>query len=167
VRSRMAPNLNFDRAQRDTGRRSLNLILESTTDNTNVAASRVVQFARRLGYSKQQCQDIELVVREVVANAILHGNHCNCNKHVLLTAKSRTAGLVICIQDEGEGFDPASVPDPLKAEGLQQESGRGLLLINAYMDEVVWRRSPGGMEVTLTKYSARRRATPCKHSQEA
>jgi serine/threonine-protein kinase RsbW len=155
----MAPRARSDQTQRNTSRSSVNLILESAPESTNLAALSVVQLAKSLRYNEEQCHDIELAVREVVANAVLHGNRRDRGKRIFLTAASEPSGLVIRVRDEGQGFDPASVPDPRQAEGLEQESGRGLLLIRASMDEVVWRRTPdGAMEVTLTKYPAGRQA---------
>ncbi len=157
----MAPRAHSGRTQRPAGRRKVNLVLESAADSTDTAARTVVQLAKSLHYTEEQCHDIELAVREVVANAILHGNRGDRSKRIFLAAASEPSGLVIRVRDEGQGFDPASVPDPRQAEGLVQESGRGLFLIKASMDEVVWRSTPdGGTEVTLTKYPARRRVAP-------
>ncbi len=137
--------------------RRLRAALQSTMCCANEAATLVIRFARRHHFRKQQCHEIELAVREAVANAVLHGNGCDPGKKVFLTAAVRPAGLVICVRDEGKGFDPAAVPDPLVSGNLMQESGRGLFLVKAYMDKVIWRPAPqGGMEIWLTKYSARR-----------
>ena len=58
------------------------------------------------------------------------------------------------IADEGEGFDPESLPDPLAPENLMRTSGRGIFLIRSFMDEFeIRRREQGGMEVTLVKYT--------------
>jgi serine/threonine-protein kinase RsbW len=139
----------------------VSLILESVPGSTDLAALNVVQLAKSLRYTEEQCHDIELAVREVVANAVLHGNRSDPGKRIFLTAAGEPSGLVIHVRDEGRGFDPSSVPDPLQAEGLVQESGRGLLLIRASMDEVVVQRTAdGGTEVTLTKYPAGRSPAP-------
>jgi serine/threonine-protein kinase RsbW len=144
-----------DEAKADSGR--LNVTLASRLESLDLAQSLIAQFAERAGYSKQQCEEIGLAVRESVTNAVLHGNHSDLNKEVFLTADMRAPGLVISIRDEGEGFDPASLPDPLVPENLHHESGRGLLLIKAFMDEVILRRAAlGGMELTITKYLSKR-----------
>ena len=164
----MASRVHSGQRQRETSPRKVKLTLESTTDSTNQAAGSVVPLAKRLRYNDEQCHDIELAVREVVANAILHGNRSDRGKRVFLTASGGPSGLVIHVRDEGEGFEPSSVPDPRQAEALMQESGRGMLLINACMDEVTWRPSPeGGMEVILKKNPAGGRATPGRNGKKA
>lgn len=135
----------------------LHAALQSDMCCANEAAAILIRFARKHHFRKRQCHEIELAVREAVANAVLHGNGCDPAKKVFLTAAVRPAGLVICVRDEGKGFDPESVPDPLGSGNLMQESGRGLFLVKAYMDKVIWKPAPqGGMEIWLTKYSARR-----------
>jgi serine/threonine-protein kinase RsbW len=163
----MARRTQTGHSPRDTGRNRVNLVLESTTGSTDLAALSVVQLAKDLHYTEEQCHDIELAVREVVANAVLHGNRQDPNKRIFLTAAADPSGLVIYVRDEGQGFDPSSVPDPLQAEGLAQESGRGLLLIKASIDEAVWRRTlEGGTEVILTKHPARPRPAPARNGQK-
>jgi anti-anti-sigma factor len=140
-------------SEEEAGAQRLNLTLESKVESTDLAESLVVAFAEGAGYGKRQCEEIGLAVRESAANAIFHGNHCDLNKRVFLTAERQSQGLVISIRDEGEGFDPASVPDPLAPENIARESGRGSLLVRASMDEVRWRRvAAGGMELTMVKY---------------
>jgi serine/threonine-protein kinase RsbW len=158
----MARRAHSGPSQRDARPHGVSLILESATGSTDLAALSVVQLAKGLGYTEEQCHDIELAVREVVANAVLHGNRSDPGKRIFLTAAGEPSGLVIHVRDEGQGFDPSSIPDPREAEGLVQESGRGLLLIKASMDEVVVQQTPdGGTEVILTKYpSGRRPAAP-------
>jgi serine/threonine-protein kinase RsbW len=135
----------------------LSLTLESSVESAGLAQSQIVHLAERAKYGKQQCEEIGLAVRESVANAVLHGNHSDVNKKVFLTAEMQPHGLVISIRDEGEGFDPESLPDPLITANLRRESGRGLILVKALMDEVILRRATlGGMELTMTKYLSRR-----------
>ena len=64
--------------------------------------------------------------------------------------------LEIRVRDEGPGFDPSRVPDPLAPENLCKSSGRGILLMRSLMDSVTFRRARGGMEVTMRKRHARR-----------
>jgi serine/threonine-protein kinase RsbW len=137
------------------------MALESTKETISRAAALVVHFAEKQNYGKQQCHEIELAVREAVANAVLHGNRCDSSKKVFLSAEMYPSGLVVHVRDEGRGFDPRCVPDPLIPGNLLQESGRGLFLVKAYMDEVIWRPAcVGGTEITLIKY-------PLKTSRKA
>jgi serine/threonine-protein kinase RsbW len=137
--------------------RRLELTLESKPESADLAESQVANFAARANYAKEQCEEIGLAVRESVANAVLHGNRCDPQKKVFLTASIQAHGLVIGIRDEGEGFTPESLPNPLVPPHLHRESGRGLLLVKTLMDEVIVRRAaPGGMEVTMTKHRSKR-----------
>jgi serine/threonine-protein kinase RsbW len=82
----------------------------------------------------------------------VHGNRLDLNKKVQLTAELNDTGLIVCIRDEGEGFDPESVADPLLPDHLLNESGRGLFLVKSCMDDVIMRRAGScGMEITLIK----------------
>ena len=69
-----------------------------------------------------------------------------------LNPETSKGKAVYVIRDDGPGFDPASLPDPLDPENLEKAGGRGLLLIRTFMDEVRFRRHPdGGMEIVLKK----------------
>src|ERR1035437_6112187 len=115
----------------------------------------ILQFwgRARASYGERILEDVSLAVRESVANAIVHGNRCDMSKKVILEAELTDDGLIICVKDEGEGFDPDSLPDPLLPDNLLQESGRGLFLVKTCMDDVKMRRAETcGMEITLVKY---------------
>jgi serine/threonine-protein kinase RsbW len=95
---------------------------------------------------------ILMAVREAVANAIKHGNHLDLSKNVHIEMDVVADTLAICIRDEGEGFDPAAVGDPLAPENRLKTSGRGIFYMRTFMDEVRFRRHPdGGMEIVLKK----------------
>jgi serine/threonine-protein kinase RsbW len=95
-------------------------------------------------------------VRECMVNAVVHGNRYNARKKVYLTVTRTADRLAIVIGDEGDGFDMNSLPDPLANENLLRHSGRGLLLIQAFMDEFQMRaREPKGAEVRMVKYLAK------------
>jgi serine/threonine-protein kinase RsbW len=133
--------------------RRLNLTLESRVESAELAESRIVEFSERAGYGERQCGEIGLAVREAVINAVLHGNRCDMNKKVVLTAELRGPELVICVRDEGEGFDPDRLADPLVPDNLLHESGRGFFLVKTCMDDVVVRKAANnGAELTMIKY---------------
>lgn len=86
---------------------------------------------------------IMLTLSEAVTNAIMHGNEEDPSKQVVVTASKQNNGntLTIVIEDEGKGFNPSSIPDPLKEENLLKEGGRGVYLIEEYADEVSYKNS--------------------------
>jgi serine/threonine-protein kinase RsbW len=97
-----------------------------------------------------------VAVRESVINAIRHGNRNDATKHVFVDFDSAlrdgAPGLLICVRDQGEGFDPESLADPLDPENLLKSGGRGVFLIRNFMDEVHLQRVPeGGMEIRMLK----------------
>lgn len=99
--------------------------------------------------------DFGLAVREAMVNAVAHGNAFDATKRVRLILDRRTDALKVTIVDEGAGFDLNQVPDPTTGENLLRQSGRGLLLIQAFVDEFMVKRSAsGGAEVVLVKYAS-------------
>jgi serine/threonine-protein kinase RsbW len=100
---------------------------------------------------------VNVAVRESVINAIKHGNCSDSRKRVHveftpLESAEIPQGVVIRVRDEGPGFDPAAVPDPLAPENLLKGSGRGIFLIRSFMDEMVLQRAAeGGMEMVMVK----------------
>ena len=87
-------------------------------------------------------EDIEIAVREALANAVIHGNRENPDKYIDITCRCTTNGDVsITVRDEGEGFDSHAVPDPTDANRQLLNHGRGLRLMRALMDEVSWEQN--------------------------
>ncbi len=95
-------------------------------------------------------QSVELALREALSNAMLHGNRLDARKLVHVRCCCECAeGVSIVVRDQGRGFDPRKVPDPLAVENLSAEHGRGIHLMKLAMDEVSFER--GGTEVHLRK----------------
>lgn len=126
--------------------------LESTLDSVDIAEKAVLQAGRDVGFPEEELQDLGMALREAMVNAVVHGNRYNLKKKVHLTVQRSSDGLVIRILDEGAGFDLAEIPDPLAEENLLRQSGRGLLLIQAFVDDFQMHRAPTqGTEVTIVK----------------
>jgi serine/threonine-protein kinase RsbW len=93
---------------------------------------------------------VDLAVREALANAVIHGNRLDRSKKVHLSCRATRKGcLDFVVRDEGRGFDPSSVADPLTDEGLLSGHGRGVYLMKAMMDVV--RFAKGGKQVHMRK----------------
>jgi serine/threonine-protein kinase RsbW len=101
------------------------------------------------GWTESEQFAIKLAVEEAVVNAVKHGNQMDPDKRVRIGYTITAARFDIRIADEGPGFNPADVPDPTTDEGVERPCGRGLLLINGFMDEV--RYHGRGNVVTMTK----------------
>jgi serine/threonine-protein kinase RsbW len=128
------------------------LTLASTLQSVDEAETAVVRAAQQAGLDDDEAQQIGMAVREVMVNAVVHGNRYNKKKRVHLDIDPSPTGLTVVIGDEGAGFDFNSLPDPLSPENLMRQSGRGLLLVRAFMDDFqVQPREGGGTEVRLVK----------------
>ena len=93
---------------------------------------------------------VELALQEAVANAIRHGCSGDKTKQLQCSVACDEKGeVVISVRDPGDGFDPATVPDPLTPQNILKPSGRGILLINGLMDEVLY--EDGGRELKMKK----------------
>jgi serine/threonine-protein kinase RsbW len=128
-------------------------VLDSTLESIDCAESAALEVARRAGLREATLEHIGLAVHEVVTNAIVHGNGSNAQKKVIVTV-SRTPGeLRVLISDEGNGFDPDCLLDPLSPQGLLEGSGRGIYLARTFMDEFrVQFDDVGGTTVTMVKF---------------
>ena len=136
--------------------RTIDQLLDSTLDSVDVAEEAVLKEAEEMGFDEDDLHKIGMSVRECMVNAVVHGNRYNARKKVHVMIQRTSVRLAIVIQDEGEGFDMAELPDPLANENLLRHSGRGLLLIQAFMDEFHIRpREPKGTEVKMVKILAK------------
>jgi serine/threonine-protein kinase RsbW len=86
---------------------------------------------------------------EAVNNAILHGNKSDPSKKVCLRCVVNSDSVVVSVKDEGKGFDPTNVPNPLDEQNLLKESGRGIFLIRSMMDRVEIRASEDGTTIEM------------------
>lgn len=133
--------------------RAVDVYLDSTLESVDNAEELVLDVARKAGFSEEELHKISMAVRETVVNAVVHGNRYSAHKKVHLSAAMEQDRLLITVADEGAGFDPDSLPDPLAEENLLHQSGRGLLLVRAFMDEFQVRKlNPTGAEVRLVKH---------------
>lgn len=135
---------------------TLELTLESSLESVDTAEEAVVREATEAGFEEDDLHKIGIAVRECMVNAVVHGNRYNARKKVQLKVARDPSRIAISIADEGDGFDPSAVPDPLASENLLRFSGRGVMLMQAFMDEFqVSPREPRGTEVKMVKYKAK------------
>ena len=135
--------------------RSVDQYLDSTLDSVDAAENAVLAVAEQIGFEEDDLHKIGMAVRESMVNAVVHGNRYSSHKKVHLVVSRGANRLRVKIADQGEGFELGALPDPLAEENLLRQSGRGILLIQAFVDEFQVRRgTPTGTEVTLVKYRA-------------
>lgn len=94
--------------------------------------------------------EVEIALREALANAVLHGCQCDPTKQVMVwVGCAESLGILVVVKDPGPGFNPASIPSPVVGENVYLNHGRGIFLINQLMDEV--RFENGGTEIHMLK----------------
>jgi len=131
----------------------LNMTIPADANAINPVVDGVLEIVRAMKCSPGKEFEIEMAVREALANAILHG----CNNDPTQTIQcivtcDESAELLVVVRDPGKGFEPARAPDPLSPEHLHSDHGRGIYLINQFMDEV--RFEEGGRAIHMVARSA-------------
>jgi serine/threonine-protein kinase RsbW len=128
------------------------LAIGSRFENIELVQVVLKDYLERLGMEDYDRDHVDLAVREALANAIKHGNAENPSKQVHVDLEVEGEEVVIRVEDEGVGFDPAQVADPLAPENLLKKNGRGILFMKKNMDEIQYGAGPGGgTMVTLRK----------------
>ena len=122
-------------------------------DIVQVVSDRMSTIA---GMEEDAIHWVSVAVRESVINAIKHGNKEVRTKHVIvefrLSPRERPNEFVVEVLDEGAGFNPDDVANPLDAENVLKSSGRGIFFMKSFMDDVTMARRPeGGMSVRMSK----------------
>ena len=110
---------------------------------------KLMLLIRKCGCVPEGDSDVEVALREALANAIIHGNHENPRKHVHVRCRCKPDEVSIAVKDEGRGFDVNNIADPTAPENIGSVHGRGIYLMKALMDEV--RFEEGGVVVQMRK----------------
>jgi len=136
-----------------TVERQLHLTIGSRFENIELVQMTIDETLRESGASEEHRHWIGLALREAVANAIKHGNRLEAGKRVVVGVWLGDAEIEIRVSDEGNGFDPGGVGDPLAPENRFRVDGRGIFYMRKFMDEVDYSFAPGGGTiVTLRKH---------------
>jgi len=127
------------------------MIIPSKPDQIQKVEQYAEKLANSIGFGEDEIDSLAIAITEVTANAIYHGNGSDPKKKVYVCFTTFDDSLTITIRDEGKGFDPQQIADPLHPENLLKDSGRGIYIIRALMDEVSFDFSKGGTEITMVK----------------
>ena len=128
------------------------LQLPSRLESVEKAAQEIDAFAREIGFDDEAIFAIDMAARESVANAVKHGNLLDETKSVEITLSNAPDGFEIVIRDFGAGFAIDEIADPTDPENLLKASGRGILFMRTFMDEVEWvNHNEGGTIVIMLK----------------
>jgi serine/threonine-protein kinase RsbW len=132
--------------------KSFHLAIGSRFENIELVQIVLKDSLERLGLDEDTLYWVDIAVREAVANAIKHGNRQDPGKRVSVDLSLDDQNLLIRIEDEGNGFDPGGVDDPLAPQNITKPNGRGIFYMKKFMDDVHYGSSPaGGTIVTLRK----------------
>ena len=127
-------------------------VIQSDSSEARVVHEAISAELQRCGFTEQATFAVKLALEEALVNAVKHGNECDCSKRITVRYAINSEKAAIIVRDEGCGFTPDEIPDPTTPDRLPLASGRGIMLMRAYMDEVAYRDS--GREVYLMKRRA-------------
>jgi len=117
-----------------------------------VVQTVLAQVSALVGFDEDAAHYLSVAVRESVVNAMKHGNKLDEAKRVEVSFTMRAGELEVMIHDDGAGFDPDTVPDPLAPENLLKAYGRGIFFMRQFMDDVSYSfPTKGGTVVTMVK----------------
>jgi serine/threonine-protein kinase RsbW len=125
-------------------------VIQSDACAAHRIRDHIAERLREGGYPERDVLDVLQALDEAMVNAIKHGNCCDSQKMLRISFCVDQDCFQICIEDEGQGFDPASIADPLSAECLEIPCGRGLLMMRHYMSEVSY-LEPGNAVMMVKK----------------
>ena len=134
----------------------VHLELQSTIDVLDDLQHVAEDVSRRAGLDEEAVHWTSMAVRECVINAITHGNKSDPAKKVFVdfSVQGRDGDrcLEVVVRDQGDGFEPSEITNPLAPENILNTSGRGIFLVRQFMDEVKFQPAPeGGTEVRMRK----------------
>lgn len=130
---------------------SYRMVIESDLKNVQKVEKITEKIAKHMGFAEDERDSLAIAVTEIVGNAIVHGNKKDKNKKVTLAFEYKKNSITVVIQDEGEGFNETEIANPLEPENLLKESGRGIFIVRALMDQVDFISTQKGMQVRLVK----------------
>ena len=129
----------------------LDIIVAADVNAISPIVQGVMEIIREMKCTAGKEYEIDLALREALANAIIHGCKGDLAKKVeCCVACDESRGMLIVVRDPGPGFDPAALPNPVVGQNIFSEHGRGIYLITQFMDEVRFER--GGTEIHMRKY---------------
>ena len=130
----------------------IEITISSRFENIELVQVIAEHLCENAGVDEDGSHWVGMAVREAVANAIKHGNKLDISKKVNATFDLDGTDLEITISDQGEGFDPDKVSDPLNPQNLMKTSGRGIFYMKTFMDQIRYSFRPGvGTSLQMTK----------------
>ncbi|MBW3538833.1 MAG: ATP-binding protein [Planctomycetes bacterium] len=110
--------------------------IPSDTARGQAVQERIISLLEKLNFPPRDVFGVRLALEEALVNAIKHGNGMDPEKNVHVRCRVNDVSAVVEIEDEGPGFRPETIPDPTAEENLEKPSGRGIMLMRAFMSDV-------------------------------
>jgi serine/threonine-protein kinase RsbW len=129
----------------------IEITISSRFENIELVQVIAEHLCENAGVDEDGSHWIGMAVREAVANAIKHGNAQDPAKQVHVDLFREGDEVVIRVEDEGAGFDPAQLNDPLAPENLLKPNGRGIFYMKSFMDDIHYEPGPGGGTVVILR----------------
>jgi serine/threonine-protein kinase RsbW len=137
----------------DNHREAIEVTIPSRTEHLSIVNRVTEEIADQLALGDEDKNALATAVIEAATNAIQHGNRNDVKKKVSVRYVVTPTKLEVIVKDQGSGFNPDAVADPLRPENLLRERGRGIFIIRAFMDQVRFtQQGKNGMIVRLVKY---------------
>lgn len=128
---------------------SFDIAIPSEPSAGSKVQDRIIALMEARKFSARDVFGVRLALEEAIVNAMKHGNGLDPSKNVHIRCEISDDRVFVSIRDEGPGFDPQDVPDPTEDENLDKPSGRGLMLMKAFMTSITYNET--GNEVRLEK----------------
>ncbi len=127
------------------------LTFMSSTEHLDKVEAITVDISKELQFDSSSADDLSISITEMFNNAVQHGNKNDPNKKITLSFTRTDSHLIISIRDEGSGFAPEKIKNPLAPENLLAENGRGIYLVRNLMDSLEFNITDQGTEVLIYK----------------
>ena len=110
--------------------------IQSSLEMVDLVQVVFESVSSQVGFDDDASHLMSVAIRESVINAVRHGNRLDVSKRVIIRFEYGTKEFSVTVEDEGEGFDPVAIYDPLAKENLLRPGGRGIFFMKNFMDEV-------------------------------
>ena len=121
----------------------------SDPDNLVEVEEFITKVANEFNLDEEIKNNLSLSLSEAASNAMVHGNKLDPKKYVDIKITVSDDKIKVVIKDEGNGFDPSSVPDPTAPENLLKDSGRGIHIMKTFLENMRYNFTDSGTEVIL------------------
>ena len=132
---------------------SRSVVIESTASAIVEPLVCILDTLKACNFNQEDIFAVHLALQEAFLNAIKHGNKIDPSKEVKIDYLVSLEKIEISMTDEGNGFDPDTIPDPRIGDNLYKTEGRGLFLMRSYMDVVEFNEAGNG--VRMVRYKQR------------